>query len=117
MKFTETIKSVSEILRTGASAEFVFGSSQEVKGKTIIPVSSIKYGFGARGGKMGNSEENDNNNEGNGGGGGIMNDPLGVFEITEEKTCFKPVINSNHIFKLILCWMIISFLKKLFFRK
>lgn len=117
MKFTETMKSISEMLKKGASAEFVFGNSQEIKGKTIIPVSSIKYGFGAGGGKMKNSDDEGNDNEGNGGGGGIMNDPLGVFEITEEKTCFKPVINSNHIFKLIICWLILSFLKKLFFRK
>lgn len=114
MSFQESLSSVAKIIKKSADVNIVFGSQKEIKGKTIIPVSAVKYGFGAGSGKHSSKEEDNDNSEGSGGGGGVMNQPLGLFEITEEKICFKPVINFNHIMKLILVWMILAFLKKLF---
>lgn len=116
MAFQDSLSSIAEIVKKSADINLVFGSKQEVKGKTVIPVSSVKYGFGAGSGKHSGKQEDEETAEGSGGGGGIMNQPLGLFEITEEKICFKPVINFNHILKLILVWMILTFLKKLFIR-
>jgi uncharacterized spore protein YtfJ len=117
MSFQESLSSIAEIIKKSVDVNIVFGSQKEIKGKTVIPVSSVKYGFGAGSGKHTGKQEDNDSAEGTGGGGGIMNQPLGLFEITEEKICFKPVINFNHILKLILVWMILAFLKKIFLKQ
>ena len=105
------IKEVSEVLRESSDINLVFGKSEEIKGKTIIPVSSVRYAFGGGSGKHGDDDE------GKGAGGGLNNNAIGLFEITEERVCFKPVINLNHVLKIFTIWLIISFLKKIFLRK
>ncbi|MFC1887289.1 spore germination protein GerW family protein [Candidatus Cloacimonadota bacterium] len=117
MNFNEDINSVSDALKKSADIKIVFGSSQEIKGRTIIPVSTVKYAFGTGSGKHFETENDSVNSAGKGAGGGLKNEPLGLFEITEEKVCFKPVININHILKVFIIWMFISFLKKLFLKK
>ena len=51
----------------------------------MIPVASIRYGFGVGGGEKGSQAY------GGGGGGGLVARPLGVVEITPEGTRFVPI--------------------------
>ena len=118
MNFNDTLRPISEILDIITRVDLVFGSSIDVKGKIMIPVSLIKCGFGSREGK--NKHKiymEDPHNEKGAVGGGFSNTPLGMFEITDENTSFKPVINFNHILKLIIIWMFISFFNKLLIKK
>ena len=46
-----TLKDIVENLRSSASVNAVFGEARETQGKTIIPVASVHYAFGAGGGR------------------------------------------------------------------
>jgi uncharacterized spore protein YtfJ len=56
--------------------------------KTIIPVARAGWGFGGGIGGNGKHSQGERGNEGAGGGGGVATIPVGVVEITPEKTCF-----------------------------
>ena len=57
-------------------------------GKTVIPVSKVRYGFGGGPATLGADGEVET---ATGGGGGVQAEPVGVFEITEAGTRFVPV--------------------------
>jgi uncharacterized spore protein YtfJ len=86
----ELIADISERLKTTANVKVVYGEPQVIEGKTIIPVAVASYGFGAGGGPGPRGE-----GTGGGGGGGVRVKPVGVVEITAERTRFIPVIDVN----------------------
>jgi len=91
MELQKFIDSVRNSLAESANVRRVFGDPITVGNKTIIPVARIGYGFGAGGGngpRHPNSEANRPSGEGGGGGGGMGAVPLGVVEITPERTSF-----------------------------
>lgn len=67
----------------------VYGEPVSVGGKTILPVASIRYGFGGGSGARENSGQH-----GGGGGGGLVAIPIGVVEITEAETRFLPITSN-----------------------
>jgi uncharacterized spore protein YtfJ len=81
----EVFKSIIE----HAGAKTVYGEPVSVNGKTILPVATIRYGFGGSSGGKGNTWEH-----GGGGGGGLVANPLGVVEITQSQTRFVPIVSS-----------------------
>jgi uncharacterized spore protein YtfJ len=86
----ELIATISERLKASADVRVVYGEPQVIEGKTIIPVAVASYGFGAGsgGGEQGT---------GAGGGGGLRVKPLGVVEITAERTRFVPILDVNRL--------------------
>jgi len=72
-----------------AGVKTVFGDPISANGKTIVPVAKVRCGFGG-----GSGRKEQDNEEGFGGGGGFLGKPVGVIEITNEKTRFVP-ISSN----------------------
>ena len=82
----EVFKSIIEY----AGAKTVYGEPVSVEGKTILPVATIRYGFGGSSGGKGNTWEH-----GGGGGGGLVAKPLGVVEITQSQTRFIPIVSSR----------------------
>ena len=97
MSFQQVIQSIIDRLKTTANVKTIFGEPVEVKGKTIIPVAKIAYGFGAGSGSTNKGETEEP--EGGGGGGGIMVKPKGVLEITDEETRY---ISFNETRNLVL---------------
>ena len=85
--------SLVDRLQNSASVKTVYGEPIIAEGKTIIPVARIGYGFGFGGGG-GEYTKNDADADeipgryegGGGGGGGAGAVPVGVLEITSEKT-------------------------------
>ena len=77
--------SIEEITKV-LSVERVVGESIVVGGNTIIPLVSVGFGFGARGGtgKAGKSEKEtgEDTGRGTGGGGGVK--PVALIIINEE---------------------------------
>ena len=61
-----------------------------VEGKTVLPVATVRYGFGGSSGGKGNNWQH-----GGGGGGGLVAKPLGVVEITQSQTRFIPIFSSR----------------------
>jgi len=85
-QFGEIFKSIIEHAR----AKIVYGEPVSVDGKTILPVATIRYGFGGSSGGKGNNWQH-----GGGGGGGLVAKPLGVVEVTQSQTRFIPIVSSR----------------------
>jgi uncharacterized spore protein YtfJ len=102
MDLQKFIDSVRGSLAESAHVKRVFGDPVVVGNKTIIPVARIGYGFGAGGGsgpKRPNVEgETKPVGEGGGGGGGMGAVPIGVVEITPERTRFIRFNNRKKMF-------------------
>jgi len=96
----ELVATISERLKASADVKVVYGEPQVIEGKTIIPVAVASYGFGAGsgGGPQG---------EGGGGGGGLRVKPVGVVEITAERTRFIPIFDVNRLATLGLIALVV----------
>ncbi len=92
MKTQEFIRSVMDKLQSNANVKTVYGDPVETQEKTIIPVARIAYGFGGGFGEGHKDRKetaaDDLGGEGGGGGSGLMVRPIGVVEVTKEKTEF-----------------------------
>jgi uncharacterized spore protein YtfJ len=86
----ELVASISEKLKVAADVKVVYGEPQVIEGRTIIPVAVASYAFGAGSGTGAQGE-------GGGGGGGLRVKPVGVVEVTAERTRFIPVIDVNRL--------------------
>lgn len=135
---------IGEQLSSALGAGIVFGTPIEKGEKTIIPVTSVMWGFGGGGGAgeapaskkeketdkpAGNPEEETPEQDekgkkkvasgaGGGGGGGLKNRPLGVYEITDARTRFIPAFSPLDMIRplsvLIGIGMVTRFIRILF---
>ena len=90
MSDQEIVTSIADRLKASGDVKIAFGEPQVVEGKTNVPVASVAYGFG--GGSGGGPQ-----GEGHGGGGGLRVKPLGVLEITPDRTRFVPIVNATRL--------------------
>jgi uncharacterized spore protein YtfJ len=84
----EKRRSIEEVFQSivdRAGAKTVYGEPVTAGDRTIIPVASIRYGFG------GGSGAKEKQQHGGGGGGGLTARPVGVIEATPERTRFIPI--------------------------
>jgi len=136
MEIKAIFENMHKKMNAQANVKIVFGELLEAKGKSIIPVSKINYSIGGGEGKgpdlskikaisgedpKDESEEikaesksgkKENRPSGKGLGGKFSNQPLGVFEITDEKTRFVPVIPLKAIIVMISIWIVTNVLKR-----
>ena len=81
------------------SVKTVFGDPIHLEGKTVVPIASVRYGFGGGSGAgrrkhaAGSGDDPANQSEGGGGGGGANAIPAGALEITATGTRFIPFAN------------------------
>ena len=87
MSIERYFASLTERLHSSAHVRTVYGEPVEAAGKTIIPVSKIRYAFGAGPTKVGD----DGVASTAGAGGAVQADAIGVFEVTEARAQFVPV--------------------------
>ncbi len=88
MSLQEFVQSIVDRLHATGNIKTVFGEPIETKGRTIIPVAKVAYGFG--GGAGGSRKSNSEDGSGQGVGGGIVVRPAGVLEIRDDTTEFIP---------------------------
>src|ERR1041385_7096203 len=72
----ELHRQLPEVFRSivnSASVKMVYGGPVSVGNKTVLPVASIRYGFGG-----GSGTREDSHQHGGGGGGGLIAKPLGL---------------------------------------
>ena len=98
----ELVANISERLKASADVKVVYGEPQVIEGKTIIPVAVASYGFGAGSGTGPQGEGG-----GAGGGGGMRVKPVGVIEVTAERTRFIPILDVNRLATLGLIALIV----------
>jgi len=85
-----------EGMQASASVHSVFGQPVTVGEKVVIPIASVSYGFGMGFGEATGQEiEEPNGGAGGGEGGGMSARPLGVVEITPERTHVEPIVNEQ----------------------
>jgi len=107
----EIVTSIADRLKASGDVKVVFGEPRVIEGKTIVPVASVAYGFG--GGSGGGPQ-----GEGRGGGGGLRVKPLGVLEITAERTRFVPIVDATRLAMMgimasvCMVWMLARALRK-----
>jgi|SRR4051794_34201542 uncharacterized spore protein YtfJ len=77
------IEAIRDSMVSHTDVKMLYGEPITTQGKTIIPVAKVAYGFGVGAGNARGQE-----NAGGGGGGGVHAFPLGVIEITPERTRF-----------------------------
>ena len=87
----EILKAVGDRLQASSSVKSVYGEPISKADRTVIPVARISYGFGAGGGNP--SGERPSEAGGGGGGGYISATPVGIIEITPERTRFIALNN------------------------
>ena len=111
MSEQELVTSIADRLKASGDVKVIFGEPQVLEGKTIVPVASVAYGFG---GGSGTGPQG----QGSGGGGGVRVKPLGVLEITDERTRFVPIVDANRLATLgvvasvLIVWMLTRALRK-----
>ncbi|WP_204988001.1 hypothetical protein [Sporolactobacillus pectinivorans] len=72
----------------------VYGEPIVLADKRVVPVASLRMAGGGGGGVSAETEKPSTDpGSGSGGGGYLSVRPLGVFEITKDKTRFKPAYN------------------------
>jgi uncharacterized spore protein YtfJ len=97
MSLSRLFTSWIEPLQRAASVKAVFGDPIETQGRTIIPVARVSFGFGAGESKP-EGDEDDANAKPGGGGGGATSRPLGVLEVTPERTRFIPTRSNGKLY-------------------
>jgi len=89
MSLQEFVQSIVDRLHATGNVKTVFGEPIDAKGRIIIPVAKVAYGFG--GGAGGNRKsDSEDGRSGQGVGGGIAVRPAGVLEIRDDTTEFIP---------------------------
>ena len=74
-----------------AGAKTVYADPVSVEGRTIVPVASVRCGFGGGSGKK------DEKGEGGGGGGGFMAKPAGYIEVSTAGSRFVPIVDFQSV--------------------
>ena len=87
-----------ERLHTSASIKTIYGEPIQVEGKTLIPVGKVMYGLGGGFGKAKSRDKEGRTEEkpaGESGGGGIRIVPMGVIEVSKDRTRFLSLANKK----------------------
>ncbi len=79
------VEALAERLGGSASVIRVFGEPVQRGGVTVVPVASIRYGFGGGSGRHASGEE------GGGGGGGLTARPVGFIELRGGRSRYRPI--------------------------
>src|SRR6202023_1009122 len=90
------LQSLKESILSQANVKAIYGEPIAAHGKTVIPVAKIIYGYGAGAG-TGGVGDTSARGEGGGGGGGVRAIPVGVIEISDQRTCFVPITDRKKL--------------------
>ena len=94
----QILEPLLERLHVDANIKTIYGEPIEVEGKSIIPVAKVMYGLGGGFGKAKTIDREGRKEEkpaGESGGGGIRIVPIGVIEVSRDKTNFVSLDNKK----------------------
>ncbi|WP_416828472.1 hypothetical protein [Ectobacillus polymachus] len=100
---TSPIKTIFDNIFKQKDVSLVYGDPIVLENKRILPVAKVRnFGGGGGGGRLSKEETSPIiQGEGGGGSGLVSVTPLGVYEITEDETTFKPVVDIKFILVLL----------------
>jgi uncharacterized spore protein YtfJ len=90
------LQSLKENILSQANVKAIYGEPIAANGKTVIPVAKITYGYGAGAG-TGGVGTSSARGEGGGGGGAVRAVPVGVVELSDQKTRFVPITDRKKL--------------------
>jgi len=93
-------RSVVDRITGSVGSQLVFGPAYEAAGRTVIPVSEVRYGFGlGAGGGSGTGTDGQGQGSGGGGGagGGVQARPVGFIDVTGDRAEFFPIVDYTRI--------------------
>jgi uncharacterized spore protein YtfJ len=89
MKAEELMGQVNDALQ----ARRIFGDPYQKNGLTIIPVATVRGGWGGGAGQSASPQEG----QGWGGGGGVTARPVGAFVVKGDEVTWQPTVDVNRI--------------------
>jgi len=97
INFDETVKQLTDFLRSEAKTETVVGQSFQLGEFTCVPVIRFGLGLGYGGGEGKGSQQGKADGEGIGGGagGGLGLDPIGFLATRNDQITFIPTHSSK----------------------
>ncbi|HSP21840.1 MAG TPA: spore germination protein GerW family protein [Planococcus sp. (in: firmicutes)] len=110
---------IFEKFATARDVSLVYGDPIEMHGRTIIPVAKVKYSVGAGAGGGYEHEDKDPDSSGfeevegghgEGAGGAFQVKPVGIYDVTAEKTVYRPIVPVELIILLPLMMTGLAFL-------
>jgi uncharacterized spore protein YtfJ len=81
-------------LPKSANVNAVFGLPTTMGDKTVIPIANVSYAFGLG---FGQDQEEASSDTGAGGGAGALAKPVGLAEITPERTHIEPIVDEQTV--------------------
>jgi uncharacterized spore protein YtfJ len=92
------VQSLADLVASAMNVRVVYGDPISAEGKTIIPVAKVSGGFGARARPEGSeAPEGESASQGGGAGGGFSARPVGLIEVTPQRTRFIPAQNTTGV--------------------
>lgn len=104
--FQSPVRSIFEKFSREKDVALVYGEPIVMENKQILPVAKVNYFVGGGSGGQLDEEQAVSIGQGEGGGGIFTIKPIGVYEITDKKVEFKPILPINLILTFVT---IISF--------
>ena len=98
---TSPVLPIFEKFSKARDVSLVYGDAIEVHGRTIIPVAKVEYSVGAGAGSGYARDDKDpasshseevGGGRGEGAGGAFQVKPVGIYDITADKTVYRPIV-------------------------
>lgn len=112
--FQAPVRSIFEKFSREKDVSLVYGEPIIMKNKQVLPVAKVNYFVGGGSGGQLNEEQTVSIEQGEGGGGAFSIKPIGVYEITDKKVKFKPILPINLIltFVAVMSFGLVLLIKK-----
>ena len=112
--FQAPVRSIFEKFSREKDVALVYGEPIVMENKQVLPVAKVNYFVGGGSGGQLNEEQAVSIGQGEGGGGVFSIKPIGVYEITDKKVKFKPILPINLIltFVTVMSFGLVLLIKK-----
>lgn len=112
--FQAPVRSIFEKFSREKDVALVYGEPIVMENKQVLPVAKVNYFVGGGSGGQLDEEQAVSIGQGEGGGGIFSIKPIGVYEITDKKVIFKPILPVNLIltFVAVMSFGLVLLIKK-----
>lgn len=112
--FQAPVRSIFEKFSHEKDVALVYGEPIVMENKQVLPVAKVNYFVGGGSGGQLDEEQAVSIGQGEGGGGIFSIKPIGVYDITDKKVIFKPILPVNLIltFVAVMSFGLVLLIKK-----
>lgn len=99
--FQSPVRSIFEKFSREKDVSLVYGEPIVMENKQVLPVAKVNYYVGGGSGGQLDEVQAVSIGQGEGSGGVFSIKPIGIYEITDKKVIFKPILPINLILTLV----------------